>query len=92
VIRAIDVTRLRTRIDSVRRRYALAPYAYADTVLTAGMLPKAQHIVDLRLALGQAYTAAHVTVPTYTDPALGPGTVAKAAHILELRAAAAALP
>jgi hypothetical protein len=92
VIRAVDVTRLRTRIDFARRRYGLAPYGYVDPVLAPGMIPKAQHIADLRAAIAQAYAAAQLTPPAYTDAALPSGTVIKAAHVLELRAATAALP
>ena len=64
----------------------------SDPTLTAGAtVIGAQHIIDLRTALSQAYAAEGVTPPPYTDPTLGAGTTMKAAHIAEIRAAIVAL-
>jgi hypothetical protein len=52
---------------------------------------KAQHILDLRAALSQAYVAAMLTPPAFTDPGLSVGTSIKAAHIADLRAAVIAI-
>ena len=51
----------------------------------------AAHIIDLRTALSQVYTAAGFTPPTYTDTALGVGTTITAMQIAELRAAVIAI-
>jgi hypothetical protein len=90
-IRAVHITELRTRIDALRVRFALAPYAWTDPVLTVGVAAiKAQHIVDLRIALSQAYAAAAMTPPVFTDASLA-GASMKVAHIAELRAAVLAI-
>jgi 6-phosphogluconolactonase (cycloisomerase 2 family) len=88
VIKAAHITELRSRVDSVRAQYGLAPYAYTGPVLTPGVtVIQAAHIIDLRAALAEVYAAAGSAAPIYTDPALGSGTiVVKAVHIMELRA------
>lgn len=93
VIRAVHITELRRRIDALRVRVALAPYAWTDPTLTVGVTRiKAQHILDLRAALSQAYVAAALTPPAYTDPSLSVGTsIIKVQHITELRAAVIAI-
>ncbi len=88
VMKTVHITELRQRIDELRLRFGLAPYAYTDPALTARVTPvKAVHISDLRTALTQAYNAAGRTPPTFTDPNLASGFPIKAAHIVELRAA-----
>ena len=70
----------------------LAPYAWSDPSLTAGATwIRAQHIVDLRAALAQAYVAAGLSPPTYTDPVIGSGTTVKIAHIANIRSAIIAI-
>ena len=91
VIRAVHITELRTRIDALRVRFALAPYAWVDPVITPGVTsPKAQHILDLRAALSEVYVKAALTPPAFTDPSLV-GVLVKLAHIAELRAAVIAI-
>ena len=92
LIRAVHITELRTRIDALRRRFALTAYPWADPAVTpATTLVRMQHVADLRTALAAVYTAAHQPLPNYTDPTLGAGTNLKAAHIVELRTAVVAL-
>lgn len=91
-VRAIHITELRTRIDAVRVRLGIGAYpSWTDGTLTTGSTPvRAVHITDLRTALGQAYTALHLTVPTWTD-SLATSTVIKAVHISQLRSALVAI-
>ena len=71
VVRALHITELRGRIDTVRGRLSMLPYSYADPTLTAGGTGiRAQHILDLRAALAEAYVAAGRMPPTYTDEGL----------------------
>ena len=86
------MTELRTRIDAQRTRFGLAGYAWTDPTLVTGetrML--AQHLIDLRTALSQAYTAAGQTPPSYVEMIEAGVTPVKALHIAELRAAVIAL-
>jgi hypothetical protein len=52
---------------------------------------KAVHIMELRAALANVYSAASITAPVYTDSTVDPGVTIKVAHFAELRAAVAAL-
>ncbi len=91
-IRLLHVAELRQRIDALRGRFGLLPYAWVDVTLVAGVTPiKAQHILNLRQALAEVYSKAGFTPPTYTDPELGLGTTMQVAHISELRAAVRAI-
>jgi len=92
-LKAVHITELRTRIDSLRVSCGLSAYSYTDATLTAeSTTAKEVHITDLRTALGEAYVACGSAAPTYTDPSLTAGsTIVKAVHIAELRAAVIAL-
>ena len=90
-IRAVHLTELRARIDALRQRFALAPFAWADANLGVGSIIRAQHIADLRSSLAEVYAAAGMTPPGYTDPDIRAGVVAKAAHVNEIRAAIVAI-
>jgi hypothetical protein len=92
-IKAVHITELRTRINTLRGGCGLSSYSFTDSTLTAGSTTaRAVHLTDLRTALGQAYVACGQTAPTYTDATLTAGTtVIKAVHIAELRAAVIAL-
>ena len=93
VVKRVHIAELRTRIDALRARYALAAFAWTDPTLTAGAThASAVHVVELRTALSQVYAAAGWVPPTYTDPTVVAGvTVIKAVHITELRAAVVAI-
>ena len=92
-VRAVHFTELRTRIDALRRREALARFAWTDRVLTVGVTPvKLVHLTELRSALAAAYTAAGRPVPRWTDPEPVAGSTAiRAVHLMELRRAVTAL-
>ena len=92
--RAIDILELRARIDGLRRRNGLPPFAWTDATIHLGVTPvRAPHLSELRTAINEAYVAADVhAVPTYTDPIIVAGvTLIKVVHIAELRAAIAVL-
>jgi hypothetical protein len=89
MIRAIDVTSLRDRINSVRGHYGLPVFTFTDANLS-GVPVKAIHFQELRSALLDAYAAAGQTVPTFTDPSLTAQlTMIKAVHLNQLCAAVA---
>jgi hypothetical protein len=91
-IRAVHVTELHTRIDALRRRFGLAGFPW--TPVQTGTAVAAQHIIELRSALTQAYGAAAATptLPLWTDPTVVPRqTTIKAVHVTEIRAAVVAL-
>lgn len=92
VIRALHVTELRDRIDALRTRFALLPFAWTDSSLGAGTIARAVHVEDLRTALQQAYASAGQPAPGFTDVSLVPqSSVIKALHLMELRDAVVAL-
>jgi hypothetical protein len=85
--KATHVTELRARINEVRSKFGLGPYAYADPNITAGTTIKAQHLVEMRSALAQAFALSTATPVPYTDPNLAAGSLIKVAHVDELRTA-----
>jgi uncharacterized delta-60 repeat protein len=92
-IRAVHVTELRSRIDTLRTTRGLAVFNWTDPALAAGTTPmKVVHIVELRRAVTEAYLASGRSAPSYTDPEIIPGvTTIKTAHLEELRSAVIAL-
>ncbi len=84
---------LRTRIDALRRRASLTPFAWTDPVLTPGVTPvRLAHLLELREALATAYAAAGRGAPVWADaPPPAGTTLVRAAHLTELRAAVIAL-
>ena len=92
-VRAIHFAELRTRIDALRRRASLTPFAWTDPVLTVGATPvRLAHLLELREALAAAYLAAGRGAPAWTDTAPTAGTtLIRAAHLNELRTAVTAL-
>jgi hypothetical protein len=91
-VRAIHVTELRARINALRARFGLQPFAWADVSLP-GVTISAVHVQQLRQGLHAAYGAAidsgvSVSLPVFTDDPLTPGQpVIRARHIEELREA-----
>lgn len=91
LIRLIHVAELRQRIDALRIRHGLPPFAWTDPSLVAGVtFVRAVHFTDLRDALAQAYSAVNLTPPPYTGTILA-GAPVTAAVIAELRTVVAAL-
>ena len=89
-IRAVHIQELRARIDTVRARYGLAPFAYGNPA-NADIIPgvsvvSAADVTQMRTALAPAYTMLGLAAPVYsTSPA--PGIMITVADIAELRAA-----
>jgi hypothetical protein len=92
-VKAVHIRELRTAINAVRSRYALAPYPWTDATLAPGATQvKAVHVAELRTALNEAYAAASRTPPTYTHSTIVAQTTGiTAADIAELRAAVVAI-
>jgi hypothetical protein len=92
IVRAVHLTELRARINTLRSDLGLAAETWTDETLEAGATTaKAVHFTEMRTALDEAYTAVPWPLPSYTDAALGPGTPVRATHVMELRAAVVAL-
>jgi hypothetical protein len=90
-IRAVDVSSLRDRVNSVRGHFGLPLFTFTDPDLT-GAPVKATHFLQLRSALLDAYVAAGQTAPTFTDAVLTPEvTFIRAVHLNQLCAAVAVL-
>jgi hypothetical protein len=91
IIRGTDVASLRDRANSIRTRYGLGPFTFTDGNIAAATI-KAIHVLELRTAVLDAYTAAAQAPPTFTDPTLTPQqTFIKAVHVNQLCAAVAFL-
>ena len=86
--KAVHITELRTRTNTVRAGCSLGAFSFSDSTLTVGVTAiQAVHITELRTALAEAYVACGVTAPTYTDATLSSAITIKAVHVTELRAA-----
>ena len=86
------ISDLRGRINELRTRFGLSPFAWAEAIVPTLTPVRAQHIAELRGALVEVYTQAQLPVPTFTDPVLvQSSTPIRAAHIQELRAAVIAI-
>jgi hypothetical protein len=90
VIRLDHLRELREHVNSARVREELGEFSWRDD-LAVGSLVRAQHIVELRMALEAVYQARGHSPPHYTDEALGTGTPIKATHVDELRLAVMAV-
>jgi YD repeat-containing protein len=92
-VKAVHVTELRQRIDTLRTRYGLAAFAWTNASLVTRNTPvKAVHVLELRTALSQVYTAAGRTLPACVESTFTAGASAvRAAHIAELRSAVGAI-
>jgi microcystin-dependent protein len=91
-VRASHIIELRARVDALRVRVGLMPFAWSDLTLAAGATAvRAQHLIDLRTALTQASAAGGLPLPVYAEP-IAAGTTIKAAHVTELRNAVLARP
>jgi YD repeat-containing protein len=86
-IRAVHVTELRARIDTVRKRYGLTAFDYTtDTIVPRTTMVSAVDLSELRTALVQAYAAAGLALPAdIASPAQG--QVIRALDINMLRTA-----
>lgn len=81
-IRAVDLTRLRTRVNAVRSAGGLSAYPFTDTV---PVVVRAVHVNELRTALREGRGALAFTTGAFTDGTLVVGaTTVKAVHFNEL--------
>jgi hypothetical protein len=84
-VKAVHFIELRSRIDALRLRFGLRPYAWTDATITPGSTTiKAVHLTELRTALSAAYTAGGQSAPAYTG-SVSSGTTIAAAPVTELR-------
>ena len=67
VIRSVHMTELRERVDGVRTNAGLVAYPWSESVAPAGPI-RAQHFIELRQALNQAYSAAGRQTPNIYRP------------------------
>lgn len=86
-IRAIHFTELRDRIDLLRLALGLGTYAWNDPGLGPGFAVRAVHLLDLRIALTQAYAAAGRQPPNFSEVVVGGATMIRGSQIEELRTA-----
>jgi len=86
VITAVDITDLRSAIDTVRSRLK-APAVQWTNAIVATVIIRAFDLSELRTALTDTYVMAGKTpLPQYTDPTLVPGqTVVRAVHVNEIQ-------
>jgi serine protease AprX len=71
-----------TRADA----FAFLPTTFTDNTLVAGTtVAKAQHILELRVAIDALRAVAGLPAAAWTDPALSAGSPIKAVHVAELR-------
>ena len=61
----VHVIELRSRIDAQRERFGLPAFRWTDSSLS-GLSAKAVHVLEMRLALQQAYAAAVQAEPSFT--------------------------
>ncbi|MNC90259.1 hypothetical protein D3C83_63360 [compost metagenome] len=85
------MTELRARIDALRVRFGLQPFAWSEPALL-GALIRGAHVAQMRDALRTAYDAAiaqgrQASRPGFADDPLLPGTAVRAVHIEQLRSA-----
>jgi hypothetical protein len=80
IIKSVDLTNLRTRVNGARSIAGLSIPSYTDPTPT---LVSAIHITELRTRLTQARTALGLSTPAFTDASLT-GIPVKAVHFNEL--------
>jgi hypothetical protein len=75
----------------VRGRAGIPFFQWADSDLQATITPvKAQHVVELRTALAEAYMALGLASPVYPG-AVSEGAIVRASHFEEVRTAVIAV-
>jgi hypothetical protein len=91
-IRAIHITELRQRIDTLRSRYSLPTVSWTDSSIVTGVTSvKASHLLEMRTAVEQVYSAASKPVPTWAQAITARSTSITAAQLTELRTAVLAV-
>src|SRR2546425_4534965 len=86
-VKVVQITELRSDIDTVRTRLGLDAFSWTDPALIAHVTPiKRMHVIDIRAALDEAYQKAGKPLPTYNDATIVVGqTVVKASHLNDVR-------
>ncbi len=86
LIKATDISEVRTRISSLRARIpALPPFVYSDTITFGGtMLITPRVINEARQAITDVYIAYGLPAPTFSETLISGVTPIKAIHIQEL--------
>ena len=85
VIKAVDMTQLRTAVNATRVLAGLSAATFTDTISTLVQVKKI-HIDELRTNLNASRAALGLVVLGYTDPSItAASTTIKAAHFNELR-------
>lgn len=89
-VKAVHINELRSRIDVLRDYYGLALYAWsaAPKAGETGLVSWRDHVLELRAALEEAYSDAHMEAPVWTEL---PVNCPRAAAIEELREAVQAI-
>jgi len=91
-VKATHINELRSAIDTLRTRQALAAFRWTTPTLSPGSTPaQAQHLLDLRAALTSASQAAGRGTPGFAEAIVARQTLIKASHLAEIRAAVRAL-
>jgi hypothetical protein len=86
MIRAVQITEVRARIDPLRQRAGLSGFGWTDPTLTPGVTPiKAAHVQELRTAINGVATAIGQAAFTFGENIVFGGMM-KATHLAELRA------
>src|SRR5439155_10259103 len=82
-VKVVQITELRSDIDTVRTRLGLDAFSWTDPTLIAHVTPiKRMHVIDVRTALDEAYQKAGKPLPTYSDATIVVGqTVVKVSHL-----------
>ena len=84
LVRAVHITELQVRINGIRARLEMTASTF--TPVNAGMMIDADHVLELRSALAEAYVQSGLAKPSYTgDPASA--SLIRASHVSETRAA-----
>jgi hypothetical protein len=90
------VDEIRTKVNVVRQARGLAPVVWTDSVITDwnGVTPtniRTAHLIELRQAITDIYTALFASVPTWsTDPIIDTTINRKGQHWIDLRTILAA--
>jgi hypothetical protein len=72
VLKAVHIMELRTCVGALRAQQGLSAYPWTDAGSLSGVIVKALHLLELRVALAQVYQSISAAVPTYSStPAVG---------------------
>ena len=84
IVKAVDVTELRTAVNAVRTLAGTGPFGFTDPTLS-GIPIKAIHLTQLRNQLDAARSSLTLSQAIYSTPAVSAGGVVRKANIDDLR-------